>query len=145
MEIDKISNIILKRKTLDQIYCMLKEKKSISDPLYKSTMMYQNIWINTIGNTLGGPNVNLQSVSALPNVVSPFINSTIENNITTNQAFSYFSGGNFNDDNLVSEAHQSNGTYNGSIIRNTMLNLVFPEPSQPNSSANIDLDSGDDW
>jgi len=86
MEIYKISENILKRKTLDQIYCMLKEKKSISDPLYKSTRMYQTIGVNTIGSTLGDPNVNLQSVSALPNV------------ITTDQAFSYFNGSNIIDD-----------------------------------------------
>jgi hypothetical protein len=134
MEIDKISENILKRKTLDQIYRMLKEKKSIFDPLYKSTRMYQNIGVNTIGSTLGGPNVNLQSVSALPN------------GVTTDQAFSYINGGgifggmyNFN---LVPEAHQPSGTYNGSSINNVMLNLAIPEPSQSTDSI---LTGDDDW
>jgi len=137
MEINKISENILKRKTLDQIYCMLKKKKSIFDPLYKSTRMYQTIGVNTIGSTLGGSNVNLQSVSALPN------------GVTTDQAFSYINGGgifggmyNFN---LVPEAHQpSGGTYNGSRISNVMLNLAIPEPVQSTNSINNDL-TGDDW
>ena len=124
---------------------MLRKKKNIPDLLYKSINIYHPIGVNTIGTTLRTPNVNLQSVSTLPNfVVSPFINSTIENNITTNQAFSYFNGGN-----LVPEAHQPSGTYNGSRINNVMPNLVIPESHQPTGSTNInaidDDDDDDDW
>ncbi len=136
MEIDKISENILKRKTLDQIYCMLKKKKSISDPLYKSTTMYQTIGVNTIGSTLGGPNVNLQSVPALPNIV------------TTNQDFSYLNGigifGGIYNFNLAPEVHQPSGTYNGSIS-NVMLNLAIPEPVQSIDSLNIEMIGDDDW
>jgi hypothetical protein len=136
METNKISENILKRKTLDQIYRMLKEKKSIFDPLYKSTTMYQTIGVNTIGSTLGGPNVNLQSVPALPNIV------------TTNQDFSYLNGigifGGIYNFNLAPEVHQPSGTYNGSIS-NVMLNLAIPEPVQSIDSLNIEMIGDDDW
>lgn len=143
MEIDKISENILKRKTLDKLYDMLKKKKSIYDSLYSSIGIYQAIGINSIGTTLEGEaNVNLQSVSTLPNhVVNPFYNSIIENNVTTNQDFLYFSGnGIFGGDNLDNEAYQPSGSINAS----SMFNIVIPEPIQPTSYTNIDLND-DDW
>jgi hypothetical protein len=46
MELDKINKNILKRKTLDELYCILKKKKNILDSSYKSTRMYLSNFVS---------------------------------------------------------------------------------------------------